>query len=106
MMFTHAGYEVLTAHTVPEGIACAAANSVDLVLLDYSLCAHNHHCNGCIADQIHRISPRAKIVAWCADDSIHRDHPPCAELALIKPVPAPELVARVNALLQADLSPG
>ena len=102
-VLTRAGYEVLTASSVPAGLSCLAQNPVDVVILDYTLCCHKHE-PGCIADRIRALQEGVKLLVWCADDSVHRDNPPCADAAFMKPVSPDQLLARLDSLLRPSLN--
>jgi DNA-binding response OmpR family regulator len=96
-----AGYEVLTATTPADGLELAARQHIDALILDYTLCAHDHHRDTCVTDKIRALHQDAKIILWCADNSVHTENPPCAEVVFLKPVPAAELVACLDALLKS-----
>ena len=95
-----AGYKVLTATTSADGLELAARQHIDALILDYTLCAHDHHSDRCVTDKIRALHKDVKIILWCADNSVHTEKPPCAEMVFLKPVPAAELVACLNALLK------
>ena len=99
LLLSSAGHEVLTASTVAAGLALLSSNSVDLVILDYGLCLHEHHGKNCIAERIRAIREGVKFVVWCADDSVCREEPPCAHLKFVKPVVPAELLAQIDKLL-------
>jgi CheY-like chemotaxis protein len=94
------GYEALTASSVDEGLAQLSQNRVDVVILDYTLCSHDHQSDACIADRIHAIQPQAKIVVWCADDSVTKENPSCADAVLVKPVDPHSLASQLGSLLK------
>jgi DNA-binding response OmpR family regulator len=103
IMLTQAGYEVLTASSVAAGLSCLAQNPVNAVILDYSLCGHKHE-PGCIADRIRALREGVKLLVWCADDSIYRDKPPCADATFMKPTPPDQLLAQLDSLLRPSLN--
>jgi DNA-binding NtrC family response regulator len=93
------GYTVLTGCSVDEGLSHLSQDRVDAVILDYTLCGHDHHTKTCIVDRIHAVQPHAKIVVWCADDSVTKDNPPCADAVFIKPVDPQNLLRQLARLL-------
>lgn len=100
-LLTPGGYKVLTANTVADGLQLVADNHFDMVILDYALCRRDHHGSECIVDRIRARQRDVKIVVWCADSSVHTETPPCADLVLMKPVPAMELMFQLHSLLQS-----
>ena len=100
LLLTSAGYEVLTASTIPAGLSVLRQNDVDIVILDYSLCLHDHGGDNCIAEKMRAVQKDIKFVVWCADDSVTRDQPPCAHLKFVKPVLPAELLSQLDRLSQ------
>jgi DNA-binding response OmpR family regulator len=100
-LLTSRGYQVLTATNIADGCEMLAHHPVDAVILDYTLCPHNHHGDDCVADLIHARNQRTKIVVWCADDSVQAQAPPCADVVFLKPVAAGELIAQLDVLLRS-----
>ena len=100
-LLTPSGYKVLTANSVADGLQLVADNHIDMVILDYSLCRRHHHGRECIVDRIRTQQNGIKIVVWCADASVHTETPPCADLVLMKPVPAAELMSQLDSLLRS-----
>ena len=102
VLLNQLGYKALTACTVDEGLSRLSQNRVDVVILDYTLCGHEHHGKTCIAHRIHAIQPHAKIVVWCADDSVAKESPPCADAILVKPVEPQKLASQLESLHRGD----
>jgi CheY-like chemotaxis protein len=100
-LLTTAGYSVLTATTLAEGFELAAKQPIDALILDYTLCAHDHHGGACVTDRIRALQKDVKVVLWCADNSIYTEKPPCAEAVFIKPVAPAELLSNLDALLRS-----
>jgi DNA-binding response OmpR family regulator len=100
VLLNQLGYKALTASSVDEGLSHLSQNRVDAVILDYTLCGHEHHSGACIADRIHAAQPQAKIVVWCADDSVTKDNPSCADAILVKPVDPQKLASQLGSLLK------
>ena len=96
------GYKTLTASSVDEGLSHLSKNRTHIVILDYTLCCHDHHSNGCIADRIRAVQPYAKLILWCTDSSVTRDNPPCADAVFVKPVDPNKLVRQLNSLLGSN----
>jgi hypothetical protein len=69
------------------------------VILDYTLCSHEHRSAECVANQILALQPGMKLLVWCTDDSIHKDKPPCADAILMKPVAPEHFLERLNSLV-------
>jgi len=87
------GYRTLTARSLEEAIAVASSNPPDAVLLEYRLCPGCPPTTGdCAAELLQSISPRSKILVWCADGSCFQNPPPCAAAIFMKPV-EPERLA-------------
>jgi DNA-binding response OmpR family regulator len=93
------GYKALTASSVDEGLSHLSENRIDIVILDYTLCEHDHRKNGCVGDRIRAVQPNVKIVVWCADDAPSKNGSPCADVILIKPVDPRELATQLGFLL-------
>jgi DNA-binding response OmpR family regulator len=100
LLLTNQGYEVLTACDVADGLACLANNSTDAVILDYTLCCHDHRSHECIANKIQALHPGVKLMVWCADDSIYQDLPPCADAVLTKPVDPGYFLEKLSSLVR------
>jgi CheY-like chemotaxis protein len=100
-LLANEGYQVLTACTVEDGLSRLAKNQVDAVVLDYTLCCHDHRSSTCLANQFQTLQPGVKLLVWCADDSIFRDQPPCADAFFMKPVDPTHLLKRLNSLLRS-----
>jgi DNA-binding response OmpR family regulator len=99
LLLTQFGYRTITAHSVAEGLSCLLEEHVDVVIMDYTLCAHNHNDGECIVDRIRAVQPAVRIVLWSADDSVVKEGPPCADVILLKPVTPYELKAQLDSLL-------
>ena len=99
VLLTQAGYEVLTASSVLAGLSCLAENPVDAVILDDTLCHHKHE-PGCTADRVRALQEGTTLLVWCADDSIYRDKPPCADAAFLKPIQPDQFLAQLDSLLR------
>jgi DNA-binding NtrC family response regulator len=102
VLLNQLGYKALTASSVDEGLSHLSQNRVAVVILDYTLCEHDHHSVTCVVDQIRAVQPDIKVIVWCADDSVLKESLPCADAVFIKPVDPQKLVNQLDSLLGDD----
>ena len=96
IMLERAGYKVLTAEGGLEAIALFADNSVDVVVLDYSMPGMN---GGDVADELKKRRPEVPIVLLSAYVNMPEDVLGKVDHYMVKGDGAPVLLQRLSDVL-------
>lgn len=96
-ILTEAGYKVFTADSVSEALAICSEQHIDLAILDCGLPSGAH---ACVAQQIRNLQRGVQLVVWSPLQGAGKRARPCAHVHFMKPLRAPEMLQRLEALLQ------
>ena len=95
IVLSKAGYKVATATSITEGLSYCSKHHVDVAIFD---CSIHSGKQSCIGEQLRSLLPGLKIIVWSAGRSMQK-RKSCRQVNFVKPVPANELVAKVEALI-------
>jgi CheY-like chemotaxis protein len=103
MLLERAGYRVLTALDGPAGLDLFARESVDVVVLDYSMPGMH---GGQVAQRMRQVKPDIPILMLSAYTSLPPEVTQIVTLSMTKGEGAPELLRKLASLLPPRASHG